>query len=372
MIYFDNASTTRIKPKESLDAFLDYVNNIGVSPGRGCYTLGITASRMLYQARKTVANYFGIKDPNVVFTKNSTEAINLFFQGFLKKGDHVVITCYEHNAVFRPLNYLKSNGIIEYSIISREDLDKDPEYIVRKYIKENTVLFVTTLASNVTGRIIFNPMLIEKFKEKHVDIFVDSSQGAGKIEINMEPNKIDYVAFTGHKDLMALDGVGGLCSINALDIKPLIQGGTGIHGEEYTNPKIYPEGLESGTLNMPAIWSLKASLDYLKENKIKINKYEEELTNYLISRLKSIKKVEMYDEGYPRVSTISINIKGFSSNQIVSILDKNNICVRGGIHCSILTHKTLSTESVGAVRISMNYNNTKEEIDYLISVIERI
>ena len=372
MIYFDNASTTRTKPKESLDAFLEYVNTIGVSPGRGSYSLGITASRMLYQARKTVANFFGVNDPNVVFTKNSTEAINLFLQGFLKKGDHVIITCYEHNAVFRPLNYLKNNGIIEYSIISREDLDEDPEYIIHEYVRENTVLFATTLASNVTGRIIFNSNLIEKFKEKHIDVFLDSSQGAGKIEINMESSKIDYLAFTGHKDLMALDGVGGLCSRKALNINPLIQGGTGIHGEEYTNPKIYPEGLESGTLNMPAIWSLKASLDYLKENKTKINKYEKELTDYLISRLKAIKKVEIYDVEYPRVSTVSINIKGFDSNQIVSILDKNNICVRGGIHCSIVTHKALLTESTGVVRISMNYNNTKEEIDYLIDVIERI
>lgn len=104
---------------------------------------------MLYQARKTVAKYFGLSEPNVIFTKNSTEAINLFFRGLLKNGDHVVISCYEHNAVLRPLHEMKQEGIIDYSIVSREDLELTPQEIYDKYVKTNTVLFETTLASNL-------------------------------------------------------------------------------------------------------------------------------------------------------------------------------------------------------------------------------
>lgn len=123
MIYFDNAATTKYKPESIYEAVNFYLREIGVSPGRGSYSLGIEASRMLYKSRCSVGKYFGMSKPDkVVFTKNSTEAINLFFNGFLHQGDHVIISCYEHNAVLRPIQRLKEKGIIEYSIIQRDDL----------------------------------------------------------------------------------------------------------------------------------------------------------------------------------------------------------------------------------------------------------
>ncbi len=116
MIYFDQAATSRPKPQEVYDAFLSYIQEVGVSPGRGSYTSGVQASRMLYQSRKAVAVHFGLSQTqNVVFTKNSTEAINLFFRGFLRQGDHVLISPWEHNAVLRPLHALKEQRIIEYT-----------------------------------------------------------------------------------------------------------------------------------------------------------------------------------------------------------------------------------------------------------------
>lgn len=126
MIYFDNAATSRPKPEAVYKAFEYYVREIGTSPGRGSYSLAIQASRMLYQSRKTVAGFFGIEDPScVVFTKNSTEAINLYFNGFLRAGDHVIISPYEHNAVLRPLQALKNKGIIDYSVLPEEMLYSD-------------------------------------------------------------------------------------------------------------------------------------------------------------------------------------------------------------------------------------------------------
>ena len=144
MIYFDNAATSRKKPEEIYDAFNYYLREIGTSPGRGSYSLAIQASRMLYQARKTVSSFFGGTNPNnVVFTKNSTEAINLFFNGFLTKGDHVLISPYEHNAVLRPLHYLKENGIIEYTILP-EDVFYSEKNSINNYINENTCLLAVT------------------------------------------------------------------------------------------------------------------------------------------------------------------------------------------------------------------------------------
>lgn len=372
MIYFDNAATTKYKPEEVYKAVNYYLREVGVSPGRGSYSIGIEASRMLYKARSEVGDFFGMsKHDRVIFTKNSTEAINLFFRGFLKQGDHVIISCYEHNAVLRPIQLLKDKGIIDYSIIQREDLDLPAEILFMKYARKNTRLLAMTLASNLTGRIIFREDLYRLFKDKGIFTFVDSSQGAGKLELNMKNQKIDFLAFTGHKDLLALPGVGGLCCESKEHIEPLIQGGTGIHGEEYTNPDIFPEGYEAGTLNMPAIWSLQAGVKYIVQHRDELQNKEQELMRYLMEQLSTLNNVVVYDKNTDRVSTCCINVKNVASDRLVALLDSNGICVRGGIHCAILAHEAIGTVSTGTVRISLNYRNSKNEVDNLINVLRK-
>lgn len=372
MIYFDNASTTKNKPDEVYKAFEYYIRDVGVSPGRGSYQLGIEASRMLYNTRRLVAKYFGLKEANVIFTKNSTEAVNLFLNGYLKQGDHVIISCYEHNAVLRPLHALKEKGIIDYSVISRDDLLLSDDELYCKYVKENTVLFITTLASNLTGRIIYRSELIRYMKKKGICTFVDSSQGAGKIHLSMSEDKIDYIAFTGHKDLLSLQGVGGLLCSDKPKWRPLIQGGTGVFGDSYVNPEVFPEAYEAGTLNMPAIWSLNASLNWIFQNGETFNRNEKKLMNYLLEELGKISNVIIYDREFDRVGTVGINITRRKSDEVVRYLDENGICTRGGIHCSVLAHEALGTKEKGIVRISTSWNNKEEEIDMLIKVLKSI
>lgn len=370
MIYFDNAATTKYKPKEVTDAYMYYITEIGVSPGRGSYKLGVEASRMLYKSRVAISQYFGLVEPNVVFTKNSTEAINMFLCGFLEKGDHVIISSYEHNAVLRPLEKMREKGLITYSVIDRADLNLQPTELIAKYVKPNTKLLATTLASNLTGRIIYNKELFKLAKDKGISTFLDASQGAGKLRINMPDGAIDFLAFTGHKDLNGLPGVGGLCSIDQLQFSPLIQGGTGVLGHEKTNPKVYPESYESGTLNMPAIWALKVAIELIA-NKEHLDRFNP-VAQYLLDQLKMLDKVIVYDGDVARVDTIGFNVVGYSSNDIVKVLDNNNICVRGGIHCAILAHEALGTTGVGAVRVSLCENNTYDEVDKLIETIKSV
>ncbi|MDD7637569.1 MAG: aminotransferase class V-fold PLP-dependent enzyme [Clostridiales bacterium] len=368
MVYFDNAATSRPKPEAVLSAFVDFVREVGASPGRGSYSLGIQASRMLYQSRKTVTGFFGCPNKtNVVFTKNSTEAINLFFNGFLNEGDHVLISPFEHNAVLRPLHSLMQQEKIQYEVFPEEVL-QNPEAI-RKMFRPNTRLVAITLASNLTGQIVFNRDIAEVCKRNSIQVFVDASQGGGKMLVNMARDNIDFLAFTGHKDLLGLPGVGGLCSLEELSFKPLVQGGTGIHGEEYTNPAIYPDGYEAGTLNMPSIWALKTSLDYLSEHHTEISTIENALMQHLISGLTALPNIEVIRPDVARVPTICINVIGKPSSEVVSFLDQHGVCVRGGIHCAILAHKTIGTVKTGAVRISLNNFNTHEEIDYLLKLL---
>lgn len=372
MIYLDNAATTKYKPQDVKDAYFYYLSDVGVSPGRGSYSLGIQASRMLYKSRLVIANYFGLDEPNTVFTKNSTEAINLFFNGYLRPGDHVVISAYEHNAVLRPLEQLREKGIIEYSIIKREDLLKSDEEIIEKYFKENTALLALTLASNLTGRIIFKSSLFLAAKKLGVCTFVDASQGAGKIRLNMIGDGIDHLAFTAHKDLKGVPGVGGLCSQKPFDFAPLIQGGTGILGHLKTNPRVYPEGYESGTLNMPGIWALKTAIEYTIEHFDDAISKEKKIIEHLEHRLQTLHCVEVYDLEHLRLGTLAFNVKGYSSNEMVKLLDDNGICTRGGIHCAILAHEALGTTQTGAVRVSVCDSNTLEEIDELIQIISKV
>ena len=369
MIYFDNAATTRTKPKEVLEAFNYYVTEIGTSPGRGSYSLGIQASRMLYQSRKAVAKFFGVTNPeNVVFTKNSTEGINFFFNGYLKSGDHVLISPYEHNAVLRPLHNLKIKGVIDYTVLPEEAI-YDAEHHLEKYIRPNTSLVAITLASNLTGQLVFNKEISKITNKYHIKMFVDASQGAGKKLLNMQRDGIDVLAFTGHKDLMALPGVGGVCSQDALNIAPFIQGGTGIHGDEFTNPQAYPDAYEAGTLNMPAIWSLKTAIEIIEKNIETTSKYESSLLEVLLDGLKKDSNIILYNTDKPRVSTICFNVKGVPSSDVVAYLDKHGVCVRGGIHCAILAHTQIGTVETGAVRVSLNACNTLEEVETFIQII---
>jgi len=371
-VYFDNAATSRPKPTEVINAYVEYVNEIGASPGRGSYGLGVQASRMLFQSRKTIASFFGLlKRDHVVFTKNSTEAINLFFHGYLKKGDHVLISPYEHNAVLRPLHKLQEEGYITYSILPI-DVILEPRELLGQYVRDNTRLVVSMLASNLTGRVIFSRPLAEAAHGLNLDVFVDASQGAGYIPVDMSNDHIDYLAFTGHKDMLGLPGVGGLCSKDEFHFSPLLQGGMGIHGEAFTNPDIFPDSYEAGTINMPAIWALKTAVEYVVQNRKPIIDKDNEIMSYLTERLLDEDSIIVYEPKAERVPTICFNVRGRDSSTIVSHLNKHGICSRGGIHCAILAHKEIGTEATGAVRISVNHYNTIAEVDYLLQVLREV
>ena len=373
LVYFDNAATTRNKPKEVLDAFNYYIQEIGTSPGRGSYQLGVQASRMLYQSRKAVAQFFGNHNStNVVFTKNSTEAINLFFNGYLQNGDHVIISPYEHNAVLRPIHNLSLTRGITYSVIEPQDLYNLDCSALDKYIKSSTKMVALTLASNLTGQIVFRKKLAEFFHEKGIEVFVDASQGGGKHLLNIDEDSIDALAFTGHKDLFGLPGVGGLCTKQELKIPPLIQGGTGVLGDSFVNPEVYPEAYEAGTLNMPAIWSLKAGIEYLIQHGQLMRKQEEMLLQRLVVGMKSIDSLIIYNLDYVREPILCFNVQGRKSSEIAELLDKEGICTRSGIHCAILAHRAIGTDAIGAVRVSLNAFNTESEVDFILEVLDGI
>lgn len=369
MIYFDNAATSFVKPQSVKKEVLKAMEMYTANPGRSGHKLAQNVALKIFDIRENVKNFFGANDYNLIFTKNCTEGLNLAIFGSLNAGDHVITTCYEHNSVLRPLFELKNKGI-EVLILECDMEDLADE--IEKEIKENTKLVVTNFVSNVTGEVCDVETIGNICKRNNVLYLVDGAQAAGHIEINLEKFNVDMFAFAGHKGLLSLTGVGGLFIKNGVNLKPLIFGGTGTESEKLIQPTEFPEGFESGTIPTIPIISLGAGVEFLKQNFQKIIEKEQNLCKYLHNLLKKLKFLEIYSKTSSQ-NVFSFNIKNLDSNYVANILnEKYNICVRSGLHCAPLIHKKLKTLNTGAVRVSIDFNNTYEEIDYFIFALKEI
>ena len=379
MIYFDNAATSYPKPEEVLEAIIDFTNNIGGSPGRSGHRLSIEAARILYQCRENLAELFNVSDPlKIIFTLNATEAINLVLKGLLYRGDHVITSSMEHNAVMRPLHELEKNGVQVQVIPCTFDGVLNPEDIERA-IKKNTALIVLNHASNVTGTILPIQCAGKIARKNNILFLVDAAQTAGSYPLDIEKNHIDLLAFTGHKGLFGPTGTGGLVigeNVDIHKITPLKTGGTGSRSESEIHPDFLPDLYESGTQNIAGITGLNAGVRYILERGVEeIREYEISLTEKLIQGLKEISGVTVYGNNGigEQAAVVSFNISNQSPSDIGLKLDEEyDIMCRIGLHCSPSAHRTIGTLPAGTVRFSMSIFNTVQEIEKALMAVRRI
>ena len=367
MIYFDNSATSLIKPYIVKKEVLNAIENLSANPGRSGHDLSLKVSQKIFETRENLKRFFHAENYDIAFTKNCTEAINLVLFSMLEKGDHVLCSCYEHNSVLRPLEQLKKQGVeVEILWCNLNDFSNEFE----SKIKPNTKLIVTTYISNVTGEICDVFSVAEKCKKHKIKYLIDAAQACGHIEINLKKIDADFLAFSGHKGLLSITGVGGLFYKNIYDLKPLIFGGTGVFSDLLNQDKIMLEDLEAGTIPSIPIISLNAGICFLIENFSKILIKEHILSEKMHKKLLKIKNLILYQQfNYSTVFLINIKNKdcGYVANELN---ERYKICVRSGLHCAPLIHKKLKTD--GAVRISLNFNNTEEEIDYLCFALNKI
>lgn len=376
MIYLDNAATTFPKPEAVYDAVMDCMKNYCANPGRSGHKLAMKSAREIYDARENIAKLFNIDNPmNIVFTNNATDSLNLAIKGIVNSGDHIITTSMEHNSVIRPIKALEKLGI-ENTIVQ---CDKDGFLDVKdleKAIKPNTKLIVTTHASNVCGTLIDIKTVSEIAKFHNILYLVDASQTAGVYNIDLKEVYADMLAAPGHKGLLGPQGTGILYIREGLNINILKEGGTGSKSEDLFQPDLFPDKYESGTHNTPGIAGLNEGVKFiLKEGINKIKEHEEELCRYMLERLNEVPNIKIYGtkNANERASVIAINIGNMDSGEITFLLDNEyDIATRSGIHCAPLAHKTLGTFEQGAVRFSMGYFNTKEEIDKAIEALKEI
>ena len=378
MIYFDNGATTFPKPKSVVNAVNYAITKIGANPGRGGHNMAMKASEVLFECRNNAATLFNIDNSeNIIITNNCTTALNTVIKGILKSGDHAVISSYEHNAVVRPLEFLKNRGV-EYSIAQVDYADNEKTVDnFRKAFKENTRLVICTHASNVFGIRLPIERIAALCKLNGILFCVDAAQTAGLIPIYLKNSDIDYLCTAGHKGLYGPMGTGLLIINSKVIPESLIQGGTGSLSAQVNQPEILPDKFESGTHNLIGIAGLNEGIKYvMRKTPQGIFDYEIRLARNLYDGLSKIKDIELYTKKPDKngfVPVISFNLKNIDSEKTAQILnDRFNIAVRAGLHCAPLAHKCFGTLEKGTVRAVISSFTTQNEVNYLVNSISQI
>lgn len=371
MIYFDNAATGGFKPRAVTDAVETVVRYLSANPTRSGHRLAITGAQTISKCRESLANMFGGISERVIFTKNCTEALNLAILGFCTQGAHVITTVYEHNSVLRPLFALKEKNVITLDVVSPKQ-DQPFAITIKEKIKPETKLIVATSVSNVTGYELPINEIAFIAKESGVKLLVDGAQGGGHVQLNLKKDGINMLALAGHKGLYGIMGIGALLFDESVELNPIIFGGTGNESFNLNQPSCYPERLESGTLNLPAIASLSEGVNYICTNLKNFSAHLYNATEHLINGLNTIKGVQVYSHPN-RAGIVSFSIKNIPSVEVADILNSNyDVAVRGGLHCAPLLHKFLKTDDDGLVRVSLAVQNSTREINYFLSAVEKI
>lgn len=376
-IYFDNASTSFPKPDFISNVIKTYLTTAGCSPGRSGHSRARKSEELINNARKHLAELLGVKDPRQIsYTYNATYALNMAIKGYLADGDHVITTCFEHNSVLRPLEKLKRNGQASYTVVGLNSKSTINLQEYKKSFTPNTRLVVVNHASNVTGAIAPVGEMIKIAHEHGAKVLVDISQTAGFLDINLGEWGVDFAAFTGHKSLLGLPGVGGLYVKDERSLSTVIEGGTGVNSISLVQPGYMPEKFEAGTLNYTGIVALGASSSHISDISLAtIRQHEYSLLEYLTKELSAISGLTIIggDDISMKVPIISFVIKSIPSNEVSKILDERyGIMTRPGIQCAPLAHKALGTSPNGTIRVSLGFNNTKEECKKLIEAIKEI
>lgn len=377
IIYLDHAATSWPKPPEVLTAMNECLQEYAANPGRGSHQMAVKASRVLFETRKQAARLFGIKNPNLIsFTLNTTQALNLAIKGFLRAGDHVISTSVEHNSVRRPLEFLRQTIGIQVTYVKANQHGHISVTEIEQVMQSNTRLVIVNHSSNLLGTIQPIEMIGLLCKHKGVRLLVDAAQSAGVLPIDVEGMNIDMLAFPGHKGLLGPQGTGGLYIHADLELEPVLHGGTGSQSESIEQPTVRPDRYEAGTQNTVGLAGLNAGIKFVLEETVqKIHAKEWSLTQQLMEGLLGIEGVTILgpELGQNKTGIVSFNLTNAESSEVAFILDQSfRIAVRAGHHCTPLAHEAIGTLATGAVRASVGYFTTEDEIQTLIDAVKEI
>ncbi len=376
MIYLDNAATTLKKPDCVVEAVTAALCTMGNS-SRGTHDSSLKSARAVYSARLSLAELFHAPGPErVVFTQNSTEALNMAICGLFQKGDHVITTDLEHNSVLRPLYRLEEEGVIALSVVPADKQGRINYADFESLLRPETRGIVCTHASNLTGNLL-DLKRIGAFAADHgLLLVVDASQTAGAYPIDMQEMGISVLCFTGHKGLMGPQGTGGLCVAEGVELRPWKVGGSGVQSYSRSHPLEMPTRLEAGTLNGHGIAGLGAGVDYILKTGVNaIHQHEIGLARRFYEGVKALPGVQVYGDfsSWERTAIVTLNIADDDSGAVSDALwEDYGIATRPGAHCAPRMHQALGTVEQGAVRFSFSLFNTEAEVDAAIRAVKEL
>ncbi len=367
MYYFDNASTSFPKPKTVAERMKYYLDSVGASVKRGVSSNSFDAGEVVLETREMIADMFGVSNSDlVVFTMNATGSINMILRGFLEKGDHVIVSPYEHNAVIRTLHSIG----VDYSFIELTNGEVDVESIYR-LLNDSTKAVIVNHASNVTGEILPVKEIGEVVLDLGVEYIIDASQTIGSVPLNFREVNASAIVFTGHKSLMGPQGIGGFVVGEEFSgiLNSQMTGGTGSDSAGLVQPDLLPDKFESGTLNMPGIYGLHAALEF----KLKNVQNQSHLVELFIKEMSLLSEVEVIRPNALRTGVVSLYFKDRDQGEVSFLLeDEYKIITRCGLHCAPVAHKHLNTFPEGTVRFSFGHFTSNEEVKYVISALKEV
>lgn len=378
MIYLDNAATSFPKPYAVSDAVKKYMLYCGGNAGRGGYDSAIQAGRMVYECREKLSKFLGSKGAEAVFfTMNTTQSLNACIRGILKKGDRVLISNIEHNAVYRPIYKLSSRGQIDYdtfSVIENGLPASDGKIIadIEKKVTKNTTMIVCSAASNICS--VRTPIreIGELCRSRGIRFVVDGAQAAGHFPLSVRDMQIDALCVPAHKGLLGPQGCGAVLLGDGVKMQTVCEGGNGVDSLSGEMSEDAPERYESGTLPLPAIAGFGEGIEVVSGIGLeRIEAHEAALFRRAREELLRIDGVKVFcpeNEG----SVILFEIEGKDSETAAAELSAAGICVRGGYHCAALAHRAMGSEERGAVRASFGIFNKESDVDALCEAVKRI
>ncbi len=372
----DYAATSALRPPAVGKAVAAFLEGVGCSPGRGGHSGAMEAARLAFRCRRALARALDLPgDPGrVALMQNATHALNTALWGLLRPGDTLVISQYDHNAVLRPAHHLAQCRDVEVRMLSGSpDGSVDLDEAVR--LLDGARVLVVNAASNVLGTFLPLEALARIAHDAGAVVVADVAQSAGHCADNASTLGADVVAFTGHKGLLGPQGMGGLWVREGVEVDPLLCGGTGGDSNRREMPRSMPDRLEAGTGNSPGMAGMLAACEFIRSEGVdSIHRHEMELKARLLDGFSTVRGLRVLSppapEGVPVVSVMSHRMDAAS---FASRLDREHrIQTRAGLHCAPEVHRLLGTAQSGAVRFSLGWASTREDVDAAVMGVDAV
>jgi cysteine desulfurase family protein len=379
LVYLDYAATSAVRPEAVVEAVAAYLRDVGASPGRGGHRLAVAAGRTVLHCRLALAELFAVPgDPGrVTLQPSATHALNAALRGVLRPGDRVVRTAYDHNSVRRPVAALAREGVLETVLAGTPDGGVDPEEAERAIRGDGRParLLVLPHASNVLGTVLPVARLADVARAYGTLVLLDAAQSAGHLPVRVDELGVDLLAFAGHKGLLGPQGTAGLWVREGVEVAPVLAGGTGGDSAPDSMPEAYPDRLEAGTLNGPGIAGLLAGVRWVQDAGVEaLHAREAALKARLRRGLAAVPGVRVLSPEAPEgVGIVAVAAEGVEAHELALRLDRGHgVLTRAGLHCAPGAHGVLGTLACGAVRFSVGWATTAEEVDRAVAAVRAV